>query len=152
MPADEITSKINTDLQGIAQKVESSRERRINITVPRESLHKAVQYLIDSYGVYHISTISTVDVGDNIELLYHLFGSKKMFTICTSVPKSDPAVMTLTGILPGAVLYEREIHDLMGVVAKGHPDLKILILPDSWGNKGYPLRKDWSLAKFRGEE
>ncbi len=152
MAEDEVVNKINSDLKGIVQNVESSRARRIKIEVIRESLLDAVQYLINTYGVYHISTISTVDLGESFEVLYHLFGANKLFTVSTKVPKTDPTVNTLTGILPGAILYEREIHDLMGVVAKGHPDLKILVLPDSWGNKGHPLRKDWSLAKYRGEE
>ena len=143
MAEDEVVNKLISDLRGIAQKVESSRARRIKIEVSRESLPDAVQY--------HISNISTVDLCEIIELLYHLFGSKMLFTVFTKVPKTDPTVNTLTNILPGAILYERVIHDLMGVVAKGHPDLKILVLPDSWGNKGYPLRKDWSLAKARGE-
>jgi Ni,Fe-hydrogenase III component G len=33
---------------------------------------------------------------------------------------------------------------------KNHPDMRILLLPDSWGDKGYPLRKDWVDPRTKG--
>ncbi|MHC1629175.1 MAG: NADH-quinone oxidoreductase subunit C [Candidatus Nezhaarchaeales archaeon] len=33
------------------------------------------------------------------------------------------------------------MHDLMGIVFKGHPNLERLVLPDDWPEGVYPLRR-----------
>ncbi|MCK9615713.1 MAG: NADH-quinone oxidoreductase subunit C, partial [Candidatus Omnitrophica bacterium] len=38
---------------------------------------------------------------------------------------------------------EREIHELLGINFKGHPNLKHLLLDDDWPKDSYPLRKDY---------
>jgi len=50
---------------------------------------------------------------------------------------------SLTPLLPAAAWYEREIHDLFGLTPVGHPDLRPLVLHDSWPQGCYPLRKDF---------
>jgi len=52
-------------------------------------------------------------------------------------------------LVPGAILYEREVHDLLGVVFDGHPDLSRLILPEDWPEDVYPLRKEYSPEELR---
>jgi NADH-quinone oxidoreductase subunit C len=76
------------------------------------------------------------------EVLYHFLVNGTEITIRTSCPKDDPSVESIINIFPGAVLYEREIHDILGIVPNGHPDLRRLVLPEDWVG-GYPLRKDW---------
>ena len=50
---------------------------------------------------------------------------------------------SLTPLLPAASWYEREIHDLFGLVPVGHPDLRPLVLHDNWPQNSFPLRKDY---------
>ena len=56
------------------------------------------------------------------------------------VPEGKPVAPTITDVIPGAVLYEREVHDLLGVEFEGHPDLSPLLLPDDWPREVHPLR------------
>ena len=49
---------------------------------------------------------------------------------------------TITDIIPGALLYEREIHDLFGVKFEGHPNLEPLILPEDWPRDVHPMCKN----------
>lgn len=52
---------------------------------------------------------------------------------------------TLSGIWPTANWLEREIFDLFGIVFRGHPNLKRILLPDEW--QGHPLRKDYDILQ-----
>jgi Ni,Fe-hydrogenase III component G len=45
-------------------------------------------------------------------------------------------------VLDGALVYERELHDLFGIVPTGHPDLRRQALPEDWPAGVHPLRKD----------
>lgn len=50
---------------------------------------------------------------------------------------------SLVALAPAAAWYEREIHDLFGLVPIGHPDLRPLVLHENWPQGLYPLRKDF---------
>jgi NADH-quinone oxidoreductase subunit C len=52
---------------------------------------------------------------------------------------------TLVPIWPVANWLEREIFDLFGIVFRGHPNLKRIMLPDEW--QGHPLRKDYDILQ-----
>jgi Ni,Fe-hydrogenase III large subunit/Ni,Fe-hydrogenase III component G len=48
----------------------------------------------------------------------------------------------LTTLLPAAAWYERELHDMFGFVPEGHPDLRPLVLHESFSEGFHPLRKE----------
>lgn len=150
MTTQEMVQKLTSSLGAMADSVESPKERRVYINTKRENLLGVVKHLKEQYGAYHISTISSFDNGDELELLYHVFIETTFMSIRIKLPKSDPSVNTITPIIPGAILYEREISELMGVKVKGHPDMRLLLLPENWGNKGHPLRKDWVDPRKKG--
>lgn len=59
---------------------------------------------------------------------------------------------SITHAIPAAAWYEREIKDMFGIVPKGHPDLRPLVLHESFPEDYYPLRKNVSkFAQVRGE-
>jgi NADH-quinone oxidoreductase subunit C len=54
---------------------------------------------------------------------------------------------SLVGVWKGANWFEREAFDMFGVVFRGHPDLRrILMYPEF---VGYPLRKDYPANKIQ---
>jgi Ni,Fe-hydrogenase III large subunit/Ni,Fe-hydrogenase III component G len=48
-----------------------------------------------------------------------------------------------------ASLFEREVHDLFGIVPDGHPDLRRLALHQFWPEGYHPLRRDAVAPRFR---
>ena len=128
------------------------RPRRILIQVRKNAFKKAIQYLTQKANFTHISTITGVDVGDEIEAIYHLSRDGKIeLSLKVRTPKENPVLPTITDIIPGATLYEREVHDLLGVTFEGHPDLSPLVLPEGWPPDVYPLRKEWTIEKIEKE-
>lgn len=113
--------------------------------VPREAIPQAVATL-KSLGPLHISIISGHDAGEAIELLYHLAvgfgteGGEVMVTLRTFLPKSDPKVPSICGILPGAETTEREKIEFLGVDFPGIPRRDHVFLPDDL--PVHPWRRD----------
>jgi Ni,Fe-hydrogenase III large subunit len=50
-------------------------------------------------------------------------------------------VPSLTPAIPAANWHEREMQDLFGIVAVGHPDPRPLVVHDGWPQGVFPLRK-----------
>ena len=64
------------------------------------------------------------------------------------VPEERCKIDSVTPLWEAANWSEREVFDMFGIVFRGHPDLKRILMPDNY--EGYPLRKDYPL-KGRGE-
>jgi len=140
----EIEGKLKEAFKEKILEVKIPREHRIFVTVPLAQSKEVIKYLKENFGMTHITTITAIDVGDNIEVIYHLFSNGVSLNLRTSAPKDNPVIDTITDVLPGAILYEREIQDLLGIKVKDHPDPRRLVLPEDWPEGVYPLRKDWS--------
>ena len=141
--------RIQEVYQSLSSDIQVKTPRRLYVTVDRADLTKAVSIIASEFGAQHLSTITALDNGKQFEVLYHFFVDGIVVTVRIMCPKDYPTVDSIIGIFPGAVLYEREIHDIIGIVPNGHPDLRRLVLPEDWVG-GYPLRKDWKPAG--GEE
>ncbi|MFC2045498.1 NADH-quinone oxidoreductase subunit C [Chloroflexota bacterium] len=140
----EIEGKLKETFKDSILETKIPREHRIFVNVTLGKVKEVISYLKENYGFTHITTITAIDTGEDIEVIYHLFSQGVSFNLRTFTPKANPVIDTITDILPGAVLYEREIQDLLGLQVKGHPDPRRLVLPDDWPEGVYPLRKEYS--------
>lgn len=75
-------------------------------------------------------------------IAYHLlsFDRNEDFRLKVAVAGEPPAIDTICDLWPAANWYEREAWDLFGVTFRGHPNLRRLLMPNTW--VGHPLRKD----------
>ena len=88
--------------------------------------------------------------------IYCCFEVPEKKDICVVKAAFDPegslSYPSLTHAIPAAAWYEREIKDMFGLTAEGHPDLRPLVLHESYPEDFYPLRKSVRVnAKVRGE-
>lgn len=126
---------------GTSERVHANRIRvRTAPDDVREAIRRVQQVLLCD----RLISISTVDTTTSIELHYHLTGPHRtIVTVTVELPREGPEIETVSNQLPPAALYERQIHDLFGVVFRGHPGLTRLVLNDDWPTDEHPLRKDW---------
>jgi len=115
---------------------------------------KAIRALKAEFSELRLSGLTGTDLGDELALYYHLRLGGFILTLRMPVPKSPdgPVVESITGLIPGADLHEREAFDMLGVIFKGHPDLRRLLLPDDAPEGFHPLRKEVEARTLRAEE
>ena len=63
-------------------------------------------------------------------------------TVLVAVPASVARFPSLATRSFAASRFEREIHDLFGLVPEGHPDLRRLVLHQYWPEGYHPLRRN----------
>lgn len=81
------------------------------------------------------------------EVVYHLVSLRRQRRLRLKVPveETEASVPSVTSVWKGANWFEREAWDMFGIMFKGHPNLKRLLMYDSF--QGHPLRKDYPVNK-----
>ncbi len=93
--------------------------------------------------------ITAVDYPDReprFEVVCHLRSLEKNHRIRIKARIGDAEaegleIPSLVPVYKGANWFERECHDMFGVVFQGHPDLRRILMYEEF--KGHPLRKDY---------
>jgi NADH-quinone oxidoreductase subunit C len=142
----DIISHIGLDATSVT---ESPHKTGVSLETPQTRLLKLMKYTLKRTDYNHLITITCIDHGNELELCYHLTNGPLIITVRTKLPYSQLIIPTITDLAPGASLYEREIHDLFGVIFEGHPNLAPLLLPDNWPKNVHPLRKEWTVEQIQ---
>jgi Ni,Fe-hydrogenase III component G len=143
----EIIEKAKELLGGKVIEISTPSLRRIFLKVAPGDLLHAVEALKNGLGFVYVATISGLDSGENFEIIYHFANASSQLNLRTLIPKANPHVESICPIIPGAILYERELQDMFGLVVDHLPDPRRLVLPDDWPEGNYPLRKDWKYER-----
>ncbi len=148
--ANELAETLKGALKENILEIKISSERRMFVSIKNNSLKQAIAYIVKDLNIKHLSTITGSDMGKEIELIYHFaYKSSIVLSLKLTIPKDNSQIATITDMVPSAVLYEREIHDFLGVNFVGHPDLSPLLLPEGWPQGVYPLRKENTFEELR---
>ena len=93
--------------------------------------------------------LACVDYQDTLQLVYilHSLEPDRVLVLKINVPTEDPRLPSVTPIWRAGEWYEREAHDLFGIVFDGHPGLNPLVLYE--GYPGHPGRKDHPFHDYR---
>ncbi len=118
--------------------------KRVYIEVKPDSIIKVAKHVFRGLGArFNIAT--GTDTRRHIEILYHftMEDINLLISFRVKLPKDKPEIDSLTSVFKGADWIEREMHELLGINFRGHPDPRRLLLPDEWPEGVYPLRADY---------
>jgi len=118
------------------------------VVVRREDWLAAATLLRDDPAcrMDHFVDLTCVDWPDRegrFDVVLHLRSSAlgHRVRVKTRAGGAEPRVASLAPLFKGADWFEREAFDMYGVVFEGHPDLRRILLFESFN--GHPLRKDY---------
>ncbi len=120
------------------------------VYVRRERLLEIMRWLRDSRGYAYLVDVTAVEYRDRerpLEVVYFLRSLERPDDLRVKVelaPEGDLTVDSVTPLWAGADWLEREVYDMFGVTFRGHPDLRRILMWETYA-EGYPLRKDFPL-------
>ncbi|MDD4182260.1 MAG: NADH-quinone oxidoreductase subunit C [Candidatus Omnitrophica bacterium] len=140
-----IKDEVKNQLAPMLKNWEIKNPRRVYFEIDKSDLKEVARKLYKDFNM-RLSTITGIDNEKNFELIFH-FGMDKtgeLFNVRVFITdKTNPEIDSLVDLFKASDWVEREIHELLGVNFKGHPNLKHLLLDDDWPKDSYPLRKDY---------
>jgi len=130
-------------------KIRSRNEiHRIWMLVDIDAFRDVVRHLCEKFPYPHFAVASGYDDGKNIVLIYHFSvnyeseADEIYISLHVVVPKSNPVLPTITDLIPGALVSERELQEMLGVRIDGIPDSRRLFLDKDFPKGVYPWRRD----------
>jgi membrane-bound hydrogenase subunit alpha len=139
--------ELNNKLSEIEDKliaIEEPFKGRIYLSCEAENSYDVNKFLFEDVPLRFVIATG-IDSDDCFEVLYHYSYDEMgcMVTLKAFIrDREGPAIESIAPFLPAAEWIEREIHDILGIDFKHHPDMRRLILADDWPEGVYPLRKD----------
>ncbi len=104
----------------------------------------------------HLSAIVCMDKGpeaNELEVIYFFCPGDVVIALRVRIPRDCASLPSLCEVVPGAEVYERELHEMFGIDMVGLTTPDRLYLPDDWPDGVYPMRKDFdpsALSNSRG--
>lgn len=122
-----------------------------HVFVKAETIIDALTLLRDKYDFELLSAMTAIDFWPQLSPRFHVIyqltslARNLSLQLRVALDSNNPHIPTAVGVYEVANWRERELRDMFGIVPDGHPDLRILLLPDGWEDK-HPLLKDHSLG------
>jgi len=107
----------------------------------RDTPGQAYDYLVD------VTAVEYRDRERPLEVVYFLRALARAADLRVKVeldPAGELAVDSVESLWAGANWLEREVYDMFGVTFRGHPDLRRILMWETYA-EGHPLRKDFPL-------
>ncbi len=121
----------------------------VTLTVPPEKVVAACEQ-VRAQGFEMLSALTAVDYwpeeNPRFHVIYQFTSVSQNLRLGLRVPLlgGNPTIPTVSHIYRNANWRERELWDMFGIKAEGHPDLRRILMPADW--EGHPLRKDYPLG------
>ncbi|MFB6311402.1 MAG: NADH-quinone oxidoreductase subunit D [Salinirussus sp.] len=123
------------------------RESHVNaegFVVRPDEVHDVLSTLKDEAGFDHCASVSAQEYRDRYETIYHLRkydDPTHEVSVVVPTDRENPTSQSGADVFDTAIWHEREAYDLVGVDYEDHPDLRRILLPETW--QGHPLSLDY---------
>jgi len=122
------------------------------VYVTRDRSHDVLAWLKDTPGqeFNYLTDVTAVEYRDPerpLEVVYQLrsLGRRANLRVKVALDKRGTLeVRSVYDLWRGADWLEREVYDMFGITFVGHPDLRRILMWETYA-EGYPLRKDFPL-------
>jgi NADH-quinone oxidoreductase subunit C/D len=127
------------------------RETHLNaegFVVRPDEVAGTLDLLRNEAGFDHLSLVTAQDYEDRYESIYHLKkydDPTQEVSVVVPTDAENPTSESGASVYKTAEWHEREAYDLVGVEYEGHPDLRRILLPETW--QGHPLSSDFDQDK-----
>jgi NADH-quinone oxidoreductase subunit C len=145
---EEIKAAIETAIPGAGAEIvpNPSPSGQHSLRLAPSHAVAVARFLRDELSFDFLSNASGVDWPDCLEAVYHLYSvalkeGPLTIRMRTANRTGQVELPSLTPIWRSAEFQEREIFDLFGIVFKGHPDLRRLLMWPEF--KDHPMRRDY---------
>ena len=133
-------------------RVALARDGLTGVVIRADALRDVMRWLRDTPGELYdyLVDVTAVEFRDReraLEVVYLVRSLERKTSLRVKVelnPQGELAVDSVTPLWAGANWLEREVYDMFGVVFAGHPDLRRILMWETYA-EGYPLRKDFPL-------
>ncbi len=148
----QLTRALSETLTDRVTDVRLVRSNELHCSIHAPAVHALAVLLRTEFGAELVFMAATDRREDRGAFeVHYLFGpeGKDWFLHATAaVPAGTPVVPSLATLHYPASRFEREIYDLFGIVAEGHPDPRPLVRHAFWPADFFPLRKDTVAREF----
>ncbi|MEF8829634.1 MAG: NADH-quinone oxidoreductase subunit C, partial [Haloarcula sp.] len=154
------TDDIHPLVEPIADHVRST-ERHENapaVVIRADEVGTVLSTLRAEAGLDHCACVTAQEYADRFETIYHLrryADPTQELSVVVPTPRESPSSESAAPVYPTAAWHEREAYDLVGIEYEDHPDLRRILLPETW--QGHPLRREYNqdqpqIVSFREHE
>ena len=149
-----VTPEGDLDYDELAELLEEfvvDREEHVHceaFVVRPDDVAGALSALKERAGFDHLSCVTAQEYRDRYETIYHLKKfSEPTHEVSLVVPtaRDEPVSQSGSSVFETANWHEREAYDLVGIEYEDHPDLRRILLPETW--QGHPLSLDYNQDK-----
>ena len=131
---------------------ETARDGEPIVYVARQKLLDVMRWLQATPGqeYNYLVDVTAVEYRDKerpLEVVYFLRSLSRRADLRIKVeldPTGDMTVDSVVELWRGADWLEREVFDMFGITFRGHPDLRRILMWETYA-EGYPLRKSFPL-------
>ncbi|MFC7020461.1 NADH-quinone oxidoreductase subunit D [Halomicroarcula sp. GCM10025743] len=124
------------------------REEHVNaegFVIRPDEVQEVLSTLKTEAGFDHCSCVTAQEYDDRYESIYHLRkydDPTQELSVVVPTTKDDPTSESAARVFDTADWHEREAYDLVGIDYDDHPDLRRILLPETW--QGHPLSQDYN--------
>ncbi|WP_207217160.1 NADH-quinone oxidoreductase subunit D [Natrinema altunense] len=142
--ADSIGAAELEALLGDAVLGRDDHENAPAVVIRPDAVQDVLTTLRDEAGFDHCACVTAQEYPDRFETIYHLQSyadPTREVSVVVPTPTDEPRSESATPVFETANWHEREAYDLVGIEYEGHPDLRRILLPETW--QGHPLSRDY---------